>query len=61
MIDNSGSMQSGHNSPLELAKEGAARAVRSLKNIDEVGVIAFSDNAKRIVEMTSGEDKDRCV
>jgi uncharacterized membrane protein/uncharacterized protein YegL len=61
LIDNSGSMQSGHNSPLELAKEGAARAVRSLKNIDEVGVIAFSDNAKRIVEMTSGEDKDYVI
>lgn len=61
LIDNSGSMESGPNSPLELAKEGASRAVRSLKNIDEVGVISFSDNANRVVEMTSGEDKEYVI
>ena len=61
LIDNSGSMGSGHGSPLELAKEGAARAVKSLKSIDEVGVIAFSDNANRIVNMTSAQEKDYVI
>lgn len=61
LIDNSGSMGSGKGSSLELAKEGAARAVHSLKSIDEVSVIAFSDNANRIVEMTSAKEKDYVI
>ncbi len=59
LIDNSGSMGGDGSStdPLELAKEGARRAVTSLKTIDEVGVIAFSDNAVWITPMTSGTEK----
>lgn len=45
LIDNSGSMGSGPGSALELAKQGAANAVDALRAFDEVGVIAFSDNA----------------
>ncbi len=61
LIDNSGSMGSGHNSPLELAKDGAARAVKTLKNIDEVSVIAFSNDAYRIAEMTPGNEKNTVI
>lgn len=61
LIDNSGSMGEGAGSALELAKEGARRAVNVLKKTDEVGVLSFSDNAVWIAKPTSAAEKDAVI
>ena len=55
LIDNSGSMTG---EPLELAKEGAIKAADIVKSIDQIGVIAFSDNAVWISKLVPGTEKD---
>ncbi len=57
LIDNSGSMGMGPGSPLELAKQGAINSIGILRPVDEVGVIAFSDNAVWISKPTSAQNK----
>ncbi|MBN2146089.1 MAG: VWA domain-containing protein [Anaerolineales bacterium] len=58
IIDHSGSMSetSGGVNKLDLAKEAAIRSVELLAPTDRVGVIAFDDVAKWVVEMTTLED-----
>lgn len=58
VIDKSGSMTSGMfgTSRLELAKEAAMRSVEVLTSKDQVGVIAFDDAAKWVVNLQYVED-----
>lgn len=58
VIDKSGSMTNGQygTTRLEIAKEAAMRAVELLTENDKVGVIAFDDAAKRVVELQSVAD-----
>jgi len=60
LIDNSGSMGgTGTGDKLSMAKEAAARAVRALKSIDEVGVIAYSDTAAWVSRLVPGTQKGK--
>lgn len=58
VIDKSGSMTQGQygTTRLELAKEAAMRAAELLTENDSVGVIAFDDAAKWVVELQSVTD-----
>lgn len=58
IIDKSGSMTDGQmgESRLEMAKEAACRAVEVLTQKDQVGVIAFDDASKWVVEMQGVDD-----
>lgn len=59
VIDKSGSMTGGQYgvSKLELAKEAAIRGTDVLEENDYLGVIAFDDTTKWVVEMEKAEDK----
>jgi len=59
VIDKSGSMTAGQYgvSKLELAKEAAIRGTEVLEANDQLGVIAFDDTVKWVIEMTGAEDK----
>lgn len=59
VIDKSGSMTSGQYgvSKLELAKEAAIRGTDVLEENDQLGVIAFDDTVKWVIEMTQVTDK----
>lgn len=58
IIDKSGSMSSGNGevSKLTLAKEAAMNALDSLRESDEINVIAFDDTYQNVVEMQSASD-----
>lgn len=58
IIDKSGSMSSGNGevSKLTLAKEAAMNALESLRESDEINVIAFDDKYQNVVEMQSAKD-----
>ena len=58
IIDKSGSMSSGNGevSKLTLAKEAAMNALDSLRESDEINVIAFDDTYQNVVEMQSVGD-----
>ena len=58
VIDKSGSMSDGMfgTTRLELAKEAAMRAAEGLTPNDQVGVIAFDDAAKWVVNLQKAED-----
>ena len=58
VIDKSGSMTDGMfgTTRLELAKEAAMRAAEVLTSNDQVGVIAFDDAAKWVVNLQKAED-----
>ncbi|MDY4079962.1 MAG: VWA domain-containing protein [Clostridium sp.] len=58
IIDKSGSMSSenGEVSKLTLAKEAAMNALESLRESDEINVIAFDDKYQNVVEMQSAKD-----
>lgn len=55
IIDKSGSMSGGNGavSKLTLAKEAAMNALESLRESDEINVIAFDDKYQNVVEMQS--------
>ena len=57
IIDKSGSMSSGNGevSKLTLAKEAAMNALESLRESDEINVIAFDDKYQNVVEMQSAK------
>jgi uncharacterized membrane protein len=59
VIDKSGSMTAGQYgvSKLELAKEAAIRGTEVLEENDQLGVIAFDDTVKWVIEMTQVDDK----
>lgn len=58
IIDKSGSMSSGNGevSKLTLAKEAAMNALDSLRESDEINVIAFDDTYQNVVEMQSASN-----
>ncbi|MFW5670997.1 MAG: VWA domain-containing protein [Acetivibrio ethanolgignens] len=60
VIDRSGSMSAGDGrvTQLTLAKEAAAEALGSLRQEDEVGVIAFESTYDWVVKLTSAEDTE---
>ncbi|REK76608.1 VWA domain-containing protein [Paenibacillus paeoniae] len=58
VIDRSGSMSDGK---MELAKEAAIRTVELLRDIDQVGVIAFDSAPVWIVEPTALTDRDEVI
>lgn len=59
IVDKSGSMQMGQYgvSKLQLAKEAAARSTEILDKQDFLGVIAFDDTAKWVVNLSAVSDK----
>ncbi len=60
VIDRSGSMSDGNGiiTNLDLAKEAAVSAIRSVRDTDYVGVIAFDDSYQRVVELQIANNKD---
>jgi uncharacterized membrane protein len=61
VIDKSGSMSDtsvGGFQKVELAKEAIIRSVAMLSPLDRVGVIAFDESAKWVVDMTPASDKN---
>lgn len=61
VIDKSGSMTSGMGgiSKLDLAKEAAVRTLDSLRDKDEIGVIAFDDTVYKVVERVKVQDRNK--
>lgn len=63
LLDNSGSMDhrvmGSKLSQMEIASEGAARAVLSMDKRDLVGVTAFSDRLETVVPLQPNKDPDR--
>lgn len=63
VIDHSGSMDTASTGQsnvtcMDIAKQAAASALDSLREIDEVGVLAFDDTYAWAVQMQTAEDKD---
>lgn len=60
VIDHSGSMSSGEGSinKLELAKEAALKAVDTMRDKDEIGVLAFDDSYNWVVERQKSDNKE---
>lgn len=61
VIDKSGSMTSGMGgiSKLDLAKEAAVRTLDSLRDKDEIGVIAFDDTVYNVVSRVKIQDRNK--
>ncbi|MHB8945023.1 MAG: VWA domain-containing protein [Bacillota bacterium] len=61
VVDKSGSMTEGSGgfTKVDLAKEAAMRATEVLSPKDQVGVVAFDDSAKWVVDLQSPADLDR--
>lgn len=60
VIDCSGSMADGKGlSNLELAKESAVSAVDTLRDIDQIGVLSFSDSYSWVQKSTAVKNKDK--
>ncbi len=60
VIDRSGSMANGNETfnQLELAKESAVAALDTLRETDEIGVVAFESSYEWIVPMTTATDRE---
>ncbi len=60
VIDRSGSMAGGNEfyNQLELAKESAVAALDTLRETDEIGVIAFESSYEWVVPMTTATDRE---
>ena len=60
VIDRSGSMANGNEmfSQLELAKESAVVALDTLRETDEIGVVAFESSYEWVVPMTTATDRE---
>ncbi len=60
VIDRSGSMAGGNEfyNQLELAKESAVAALDTLRETDEIGVVAFESSYEWIVPMTTATDRE---
>ena len=59
IIDESGSMDSGGR--LELVKNALIELVAQLRPSDSVGIVAYTDNARVVLEHTSARDKARIL
>ncbi|WP_054875808.1 VWA domain-containing protein [Oxobacter pfennigii] len=61
LVDCSGSMddEAGSVKKIELAKKGAAEAIKALEEEDYIGVLAFSDTLEWVVPYQKAGDKDR--
>ena len=60
VIDRSGSMAGGNEfyNQLELAKESAVAALDTLRETDEIGVVAFESTYEWVVPMTAATDRE---
>ena len=60
VIDRSGSMAGGNEfyNQLELAKESAVAALDTLRETDEIGVVAFESSYEWVVPMTTATDRE---
>lgn len=60
VIDRSGSMANGNTTfnQLELAKESAVAALDTLRETDEIGVVAFESSFEWVVPMTTATDRE---
>ena len=60
VIDRSGSMANGNEmfNQLELAKESAVVALDTLRETDEIGVVAFESSYEWVVPMTTATDRE---
>lgn len=60
VIDRSGSMAGGNEfyNQLELAKESAVAALDTLRETDEIGVVAFESSYEWVVPMTNATDRE---
>ena len=65
MIDVSGTMGNGRPSPLEMARNTVPIVIKTISNTDGFGVIAFSNEARSLVQDSlmrgTDEDKDKAI
>nr|WP_300003809.1 VWA domain-containing protein [Tissierella sp.] len=63
VIDKSGSMDEGHagTNKMEVAKDAAIKAVKSLKSKDQIGVVAFDGNAQWVVRPSANQNKEDII